>query len=99
MDNVNHTQFEDLLGILIGVSLNSEELEIGTILQLERDLADKLNLYKIDLKYENRIIGSLPIIYSKSLAIEMDLNNVNLSAEVVDIDGNDVILIIENNLI
>lgn len=95
----NHTQFEDLLGILIGVSLNSEELEIGTILQLERDLADKLNLYKIDLKYENRIIGSLPIIYSKSLAIEMDLNNVNLSAEVVDIDGNDVILIIENNLI
>jgi len=44
-------------------------------------------LYKIDLKYGNSIIGSLPINYSKALAIEMDLNNVKLIAEVKEIDS------------
>jgi len=91
----NHKQFEDLLGILIEVPLNSEKLEIGSILSLERDLTDYFNLYKIDLKYENNIIGSLPIAYSKFLAIEMDLNKVNLFAEVVDIEEDNVIIIID----
>lgn len=94
----NHKQFEDLMGILIEVPLNSEELEIGTILQLERDLTDNLNLYKIDLKYENNVIGSLPIVYSKAIAIEMDLNNVKLFAEVVDIEEDNVVIITENEI-
>lgn len=92
----NHKQFEDLMGILIEVPLNSEELEIGSILRFERDLTDNLNLYKIDLKYENKVIGSLPIVYSKAIAIEMDLNNVKLFAEVVDIEEDNVIIIIRN---
>lgn len=92
----NHKQFEDLMGILIEVPLNSEELEIGSILRFERDLTDNLNLYKIDLKYKNNVIGSLPIVYSKAIAIEMDLNNVKLFAEVVDIEEDNVIIIIRN---
>ena len=58
------------------------ELSVGSILYLERDLTDKFNVYKIDLKYENSIVGSLPINYSKALAIEIDLNNANFIAEV-----------------
>ena len=96
--NYNQKHFEELLGILIGLPLNYEELEIGSILLLERDLTDNLNLYKIDLKYENSIIGSLPITYSKFLAIEMDLNEVKLFAKVVDIKEDNVIIIIENIL-
>lgn len=92
----NHKQFEDLMGILIEVPLNSEELEFGSILRFERDLTDNLNLYKIDLKYKNNVIGSLPIVYSKAIAIEMDLNNVKLFAEVVDIEEDNVIIIIRN---
>ena len=94
----NHKQFDDLLGILIEVPLNSEGLEIGSILRFERDLTDNLNLYKIDLKYENNVIGSLPIVYSKAIAIEMDLNNVKLFAEVVDIEEDNVVIITENEI-
>ena len=94
----NHKQFDDLLGILIEVPLNSEGLEIGSILRFERDLTDNLNLYKIDLKYENKVIGSLPIVYSKAIAIEMDLNNVKLFAEVVDIEEDNVVIITENEI-
>ena len=67
----------------INVSIRSNELHIGSILHLELDLTDKINLYKIDLKYENDIVGSLPINYSKVLIIEIDLNNINLLAEVI----------------
>ena len=45
-------------------------------------------MYKIDLKYENNIVGNLPINYSKALAIEIDLNNINLLAEVKEIKDN-----------
>ena len=41
-----------------------------------------------DLKHENPIVGSLPINYSKALAIEIDLNNINLLAEVKEIKDN-----------
>lgn len=94
--NYNQMQFETLLEKSIELSLNSEELDIGSILHLERDLTDKFNLYKIDLKYIGDVIGSLPINYSKALSIEMDLNNVELFAEVLDINGNMVSIIIEN---
>lgn len=72
------------------------DLDVGSILTLERDLTDKFNLYKIDLKYENNIVGSLPINYSKALAIEMDLNNVNLLVEVMYIKEDRASIIIEN---
>lgn len=97
-NNYNQKQVDELLGILIKVPLNSEELEIGSILHLKRDLTDKFNLYKINLNYGDEVIGSLPINYSKALAIEMDLNNVHLFAEVVDINGNIVSIIIENQI-
>lgn len=93
--NYNQKQFEVLLEMDIVVPLNSENLNIGSILHLERDFIDELNLYKIDLKFENNIVGSLPITYSKALAIEMDLNNVNLIAEVVDIEKNMVNIIVD----
>ena len=93
--NYNQKQFETVLEKSIEVSINSNELNVGSILLLERDLADKFNPYKIDLKYENNIVGSLPINYSKALAIEMDLNNVNLLAEIIDIKENKASIIIE----
>lgn len=49
-----------------------------------------------DLKHENPIVGSLPINYSKALAIEMDLNNVNLLTEVKEIKENGLNIIIKN---
>ena len=70
-------------------------MDVGSILLLERDLTDKFNLYKIDLKYGDNVVGSLPINYSKALAIEMDLNNVNLIAKVKDIKEDRVSIIIE----
>lgn len=98
--NYNQIQFEAFLEMKFRVPLISENLDIGSILLLERDLTDELNLYKINLKYENNIVGSLPITYSKALAIEMDLNNVNLMAEVVDIgdDGVNIIVDVLNEL-
>jgi len=85
--NYNQKQFDTFLGSDIEVHINTDNLDIGSILHLERDLTNKFNLYKIDLKYGNSIIGSLPINYSKALAIEMDLNNVKLIAEVKEIDS------------
>ena len=94
--NYNQKQFEALLEIPIDVHINSNELNNGSILNLERDLTDKFNLYKIDLIYGNNIVGSLPINYSKTLAIEIDLNNVQLLAEVKDIKEDAVSIIIKN---
>ena len=94
--NYNQKQFEELLGESIDIPINSNELNVGSILSLERDLTDKFNLYKIDLIHHDNIVGSLPINYSKSLAIEIDLNNVNLLAKVKDIKENNVSIIIEN---
>ena len=85
--NYNQKRFEALLEKSIEVHINSNELNIGSIVFLERDLSDKFNLYKINLKYKNTIVGSLPINYSKALAIEIDLNNVNLLAEIESIEG------------
>ena len=93
--NFNQKQFEELLGKSIEVPIKSNGLDVGSLLLLERDLNDKFNLYKIDLKYENDIVGSLPINYSKALAIEMDLNNVNLIAKVKDIKKDRASIIIE----
>ena len=93
--NFNQKQFEELLGKSIEVPIKSNGLDVGSLLLLERDLNDKFNLYKIDLKYENDIVGSLPINYSKALAIEMDLNNVNLIAKVKDIKKYRASIIIE----
>ena len=88
--NYNQKQFEELLGKSIDVPIKSNGLDVGSILLLERDLTDKFNLYKIDLKYGDNIIGNLPINYSKALAIEMDLNNVNLIAKVNEIKEDSV---------
>lgn len=92
----NQKQFEALLEMSIDLFVNSKNLEIGSILHLERDLTDKFNLYKINLKYGNDIFGSLPIIYSKAIAIEMDLDNVQLFAQVTYIKQGRVCIIIEN---
>ena len=73
-------------------------MDVGSILLLERDLTDKFNLYKIDLKYGDNIVGSLPISYSKALAIEMDLNNVNLLAKVKNIKDGVASIIIETKI-
>ena len=86
--NYNQKQFETFLGRFIEVQINTDNLFVGSILHLERNLTDKFNLYKIDLKYENNIVGNLPINYSKALAIEIDLNNINLLAEVKEIKDN-----------
>lgn len=86
--NYNQKHFETFLGRFIDVQINTDNLYIGSILHLERNLTDKFNLYKIDLKYENNIVGNLPINYSKALAIEIDLNNINLLAEVKEIKDN-----------
>lgn len=86
--NFNQKQLDTILEKPIEISINTNELYVGSILLLERDLTDKYNLYKINLKYKNNIVGSLPINYSKALAIEIDLNNVNLLAEVIDIKDN-----------
>lgn len=96
--NYNQKQFDELLEKSIDVSINSNELDVGSILYLERDLTDNFNLYKIDLKYENNIVGSLPINYSKALAIEMDLNNVKLFAIVKNIKDGRVTIIIEKDI-
>lgn len=93
--NYNQKQFAVLLGKSIDVPIKSSKLDVGSILHLERDLTDKFNLYKIDLKYKNNIIGSLPINYSKVLAIEIDLNNVNLIAKVKEIKDDKISIIIE----
>ena len=93
--NYNQKQFETLLGRFIEVQINTDNLYPGSILHLERDLTDKFNLYKIDLKYENNIVGSLPINYSKALAIEMDLNNVKIIGVVREIKENVVNIILK----
>ena len=93
--NYNQKQFETILERHIEVQINSNELNITSILHLERDLTDKFNLYKIDLKYENNIVGTLPIHYSKAIAIEMDLNNIRLLAKVKEIKEDKVSIIIE----
>ena len=93
--NYNQKQFETILERHIEVQINSKELNITSILHLERDLTDKFNLYKIDLKYENNIVGTLPIHYSKAIAIEMDLNNIKLLAKVKEIKEDKVSIIIE----
>lgn len=96
--NYNQKQFEKLLGKSIDVPIKSNGLDVGSILLLERDLTDKFNLYKIDLKYGDNIVGSLPISYSKALAIEMDLNNVNLLAKVKNIKDGVASIIIETKI-
>ena len=96
--NYNQKQFEELLGKSIDVPIKLNGLDVGSILHLERDLTDKFNLYKIDLKYENNIVGTLPIHYSKAIAIEMDLNNVNLLAKVRNIKDDRVSIIIEKDI-
>ena len=96
--NYNQKQFETLLKKSIEVPIKSNDLNIGSILLLKRDLNDKFNLYKTDLIHENNIVGSLPINYSKSLAIEIDLNNVKLLAEVKDIKKDKVSIIIKKNM-
>ena len=92
----NKKPFEDLLENFIDIPMDSKELDIGSVLHLKRDLTDKFNLYKINMKYENNIVGTLPINYSKVLAIEMDMNNVKLIAEVIDIKGETASIIIKN---
>lgn len=93
--NYNQKQYEAFLERFIDVHINTDNLDIGSILHFERDLTDKFNLYKIDLRYGNNIVGSLPLNYSKALAIEMDLNNTNLLAEVIEIKENKVSIIIK----
>ena len=93
--NYNQKQFDELLEKSIDLPINSNEINVGSILLLKRDLTDKFNLYKIDLIHDNNNIGSLPINYSKALAIEIDLNNIKLLAEVKDIKKDKVSIIIK----
>jgi helicase len=51
-------------------------LEIGQNLSYKRDIENLYDPYAIKIFYEERELGFVPREYSKSIATEIDLNNV-----------------------
>lgn len=62
---------------------NSHEININDTLILNRK-ENNYNMYNIDLIHDNLIIGSVPVNKSKSLAIDMDINDKKFNAIVID---------------
>lgn len=62
----------------------AEKVEIGDVLILERDLDNPYDIYSIKLMYENSYIGFVSRDIAKLIAIEMDLNEKQFQAIVID---------------
>ncbi len=61
-----------------------DKIKKGDKLSIERDINDKYNMYRINLKYDNFVIGKIPSEFSKFLAIGLDTNQLNIKTSVIN---------------
>ena len=62
----------------------SRDVNINDKLTLERDFENPYDIYAIKLMFKDRQLGFVPRDIAKILAIEMDLNNKQFQAEIID---------------
>lgn len=62
----------------------SRFLNIGDILDLERDVSDEYDVYRTNLLLNKRELGFIPRNISQNLSLEIDLNDKKFEAVVID---------------
>ena len=67
----------------------SKKLKIGDILTLKRDFDNKYDVYAIKIMYKAHRLGFVPKKLARIIAVEMDLNNIDLEVEVIKIQKNE----------
>lgn len=62
----------------------SNEISVGDILEMKRDYKNEHDQFAITFSLKGNILGYVPRLQSKNLAIQMDLYNENYKAEVIN---------------
>ncbi|MBF4468612.1 MAG: DEAD/DEAH box helicase [Methanobrevibacter arboriphilus] len=61
-----------------------EKIEVGDLLELERDFDNEYDINSIKFRYNNEYLGFVPREIAKFIAVEIDLNDMNFEAIVLD---------------